>query len=216
MITSVDLTTELVDRALGGDPDAQRRLVAALTPEIHWSVARMLRRWRTGVAAARDLHQEVEDMVQDVFLELFEDGAKTLRRWDPKRLPLEAFVGYVARIRTAEVLRSRRSPWREDPNPTEELPHGSLRRTPEDDLLSHDQLRRVHLCLLAGFGPDDARLFELFFLRQLSPQEASDATGRSVAAVYKWRSRLYERARKCRDELSKKRPWLQRGPAGGE
>lgn len=198
-----DLEPQLVGRACGGEHEAQSRLVAALTPTIHWSVGKMLRRWRTGVAAGRDLRQEVEDMVQEVFVELFEDDAKTLRRWDPERLPLEAFVGYVARIRTAEVLRSRRSPWREDPNPPDELPDRSLRRTPEDDALSQDELRKVHLCLTAGFRPADAHLFELFFLRQVSPQEAADASGRSVAAVYKWRSRLYERARKCRDTVSK-------------
>jgi len=211
-----DLTPELVDRALEGDLDAQGRLVSALTPEIHWSVAKMLRRWRTGVAAGRDLRQEVEDMVQEVFVELFEDDGNTLRRWDPERLPLEGFVSYVARIRTAEVLRSRRSPWREDPNPADELPSGSVRRTPEDDALSQDQLRKVHLCLTAGFQPADAHLFELFFLRQVSPQEAAEASGRSVAAVYKWRSRLYERARKCRDEVSKTSSRLQRawGRAG--
>jgi RNA polymerase sigma-70 factor (ECF subfamily) len=205
-----DLTPELVSRALAGDVEAQSRLVEALAPEIHWGVAKMLRRWRTGPAAGRHLRQEVEDMVQEVFLELFEDGGKTLRRWDPKRLPLEAFVGYVARIRTAEVLRSRRSPWREEPNPAEDLPVESLRRTPEQQTLSHDELRKVHLCLTAGFTPEDAHLFELFFLRQASPQEAAETAGRSVAAVYKWRSRLYERARKCREEVSKTSPSPQK------
>lgn len=205
-----DLTPELVARALAGDFEAQGRLVDKLSSEIHWSVAKMLRRWRTGPAAGRHLRQEVEDMVQEVFLELFEDDGKTLRSWDPQRLPLEAFVGYVARIRTAEVLRSRRSPWREEPNPPEDLPVETLRRNPEHETLSHDELRKVHLCLTAGFQPEDAHLFELFFLRQVSPQEAAAATGRSVAAVYKWRSRLYQRARKCREEVSKTSPSPQK------
>lgn len=206
-----DLTRELVDRALEGDLDAQRRLVRELSPAIHWNVAKMLRRWRMGPAAGRNLRQEVEDMVQEVFVELFEDDAKTLRRWDPDRLPLEGFVGYIARIRTAEVLRSRRSPWREDPRENDDLPRPSLERTPEDDALSRDHLRRIHLCLLAGFGPDDARLFDLFFLREVAPQEAADAVGRSVAAVYKWRSRLYEKAKRCREVVSKAAGWPQRG-----
>jgi RNA polymerase sigma factor (sigma-70 family) len=210
-----NLTRELVDRALDGDLDAQGRLVAELAPQIHWSVGKMLRRWRTGPAASRDLRQEVEDMVQEVFLELFEDDGKTLRRWDPERLPLEGFVGYVARIRTAEVLRSRRSPWREEPQPAEDLPVPSVDRTPEANSLSRDELRKVHLCLTVGFQPEDAHLFEIFFLRQASPEEAATATGRSLAAVYKWRSRLYGRARKCRDDVSKKSPRAQRKQGGG-
>lgn len=203
-------TQRLVDRALDGDPSAQRTLVAELTPAIQWSVAKMLRRWRTGTAAGRDLRQEVEDMVQEVFVELFERDGRTLRRWDPGRLPLDGFVSYVARIRTAEVLRSRRSPWRERPSPADELPIADVHRTPEQDTLSRDQLRKVHLCLTAGFSTDDAHLFDLVFLRQLSPQKVADAVGRTLAAVYKWRSRLYEKARRCRDEVSKLSSRLQR------
>jgi RNA polymerase sigma factor (sigma-70 family) len=204
------LTRQLVDRALAGDPGAQRLLVTELTPTIQWSVGKMLRRWRTGLAAARDLRQEVEDMVQEVFVELFEKDGLTLRRWDPDRLPLKGFVGYVARIRTAEVLRSRRSPWREQPSAPDDLPGGTVRRTPEDDTGSIDLLRKIHLCLTAGFSTDDAHLFDLFFLRQLPPQHVADTVDRTLAAVYKWRSRLYEKARQCRDQVSKLSSRLQR------
>lgn len=197
------LTRDLVDRALSGDVDAQRRLISALTPEIQWSVGTMLRRWRTGKASGRNLRQEVQDMVQEVFVELFEHDGRTLRRWDPNRLPLEGFVGYVARIRTAEVMRSRRSPWREDPSAPEDLPVADHERTPEDDALSQDELRKIHLCLQAGFTEDDAHLFDLFFLRQVSPQEAAEFSGRTVAAVYKWRSRLYEKAKACRELIAR-------------
>lgn len=205
-----ELTRQLVDRALEGDPQAQRTLVAELTPTIQWSVGKMLRRWRTGTASGRDLRQEVEDMVQEVFVELFTKDARTLRRWDPDRLSLDGFVAYVARIRTAAVLRSRRSPWREQPSTPDELPMANVERTPEHDALSQDELRKVHLCLTAGFTPDDARLFDLVFLRQLSPQKVADRVGRTLAAVYKWRSRLYEKARRCRDQVSKLTATLQR------
>lgn len=196
-----ELTPALVDRALEGDLDAQRGLVDELTPTIHWEAAKMLRKWRTGSAAGRDLRQEIEDMVQEVFVELFEEDGKTLRAWDPKRLPLEAWVGYIAKIRTAEVLRSRRSPWRERPEDPADLPKPAVRRTPEDDTLSRDELRKVHLCLLADFGPDDAHLFELFFLRQASPKDVAATTEKTMAAVYKWRSRLYAKAKECREKV---------------
>lgn len=198
-----DLTRQLVDRALGGDLEAQRRLVSALTPEIQWSAGKMLRRWRTGSAAGRDLRQEVEDMVQEVFVELFEHDGRTLRRWDPERLPLEGFVSYVARIRTAEVLRSRRSPWREQPSAPEDLPMAEVRRTPEHNAQSNDELRKVYLCVTAGMKPDDLQLFELFFVRQRPVERVAETIGRTVAAVYKWRSRLYQKARECREQVSK-------------
>lgn len=196
-----ELTPALVNRALDGDLDAQRELVAELTPTIHWEAAKMLRKWRTGSAAGRNLRQEIEDMVQEVFVELFEDDGETLRVWDPDRLPLEAWVGYIAKIRTAEVLRSRRSPWRERPEDPADLPKPAVRRTPEDDTLSRDELRKIHLCLLADFGPDDAHLFDLFFLRQASPKVVAEKTEKTMAAVYKWRSRLYAKAKECREKV---------------
>jgi DNA-directed RNA polymerase specialized sigma24 family protein len=200
------LTPELVQRALSGDISAQTRLVAALTPEIQWSVGKMLRRWRTGTAAARDLRQEVEDMVQEVFLEIFEDDGKVLRRWDPQRLPLEAYIGYIARIRTAEVLRSRRSPWREDPNPAEDLDRDSPRKNPEEKATLRDEMQKIYLCVVAGFQAMEYHLFDLLFIRQLAPKAAVAETGKSLDAIYKWRSRLYEKARKCRDLVSRVQP----------
>lgn len=205
------ITPEQVTRALAGDPAAQGWLVEALTPEIQWQVGKMLRRWRTGTAAGRELRQEIEDMVQEVFLELLEDDGKSLRRWDPERLPLTAYVGYIARIRTAEVLRSRRSPWREHPSPDHELDRPATDATPEHQALSRGELEKVYLCLLAGFSPDDGHLFDLLFVRQLAAQQVAEVICKSIDAVYKWRSRLYRRARKCRRLLSNPAPSRQRG-----
>ncbi len=198
-----DLTPELVRKALAGVIAAQRHLIESLTPEIHFSVAKMLRRWRHGSASGRDLRQEIEDMVQEVFLELLEDDAKTLRRWDSERLPLAGYVSYIARIRTAEVLRSRRSPWREEPKEGSELDREAPRRSPESEASSREELREIYLCLARRFTAEDAQLFELLLVREISPQEAAEKTGKSVDAVYQWRSRLYKRARKCRDQVSK-------------
>jgi RNA polymerase sigma-70 factor (ECF subfamily) len=198
-LKSHDLTPDLVQQALSGDVSAQSRLVAALTPEIQWSVGKMLRRWRTGSAVTRDLRQEVEDMVQEVFLEIFEADGKVLRRWDPQRLPLNAYVGYIARIRTAEVLRSRRSPWRENPSPAEDLDRVSPRQNPEEKATIRDEMRKIYLCVVRGFQAAEFHLFEVLFVHQIPPKEAVEKTGRSLDAIYKWRSRLYERARKCKE-----------------
>lgn len=199
----IDLTPDLVRDALAGVAAAQRRLIEKLAPEIHFSVAKMLRSWRKGPASGRDVRQEVEDMVQEVFLELFEDDGKALRRWDPDRLPLRGYVGYIARIRTAEVLRSRRSPWREEPNPAAELDRETPRGNPENEASSREELREVYLCLIRGFTADDGRIFDLLLVQEASPLEAAAVTGKSVDAIYQWRSRLYKRARKCRDRLSR-------------
>ena len=184
--------------------EAQSLLVERLTPEIHYNVAKMLRRWRTGSAAGRDLRQEVEDLVQEAFVELWQNDARVLRRWNPERLPLSAYIGYVARIRTAQVLRSPRSQWREEPDSGDDGDRVDPKEAPDCGILARDELEKILLCLFASFTADDFYLFELLFVRELSPKEAAEETGKSRDAVYKWRSRLYERARRCLEQLSKK------------
>lgn len=215
------LTSALVDAAITGDATAQGRLIRALTPPIQAQVAKMLRRWRVGTAAGRDLRQEMEDMVQEALLELFEDNGKVLRRWEPDRLPLDAYVGYIARIRTAEVLRSRRSPWREEPNDPVDLAEPADAEalptpSPERSAMSRDVLSKIYICLASRFKPSDAHLFDLLIVEEKTPQDAAAVVGKSVDAVYQWRSRLYKRARECREKVSKIKTFRQRLQGGDD
>lgn len=206
-----DLTPKLVRRAIKGNLDAQRRLIERLTPEIQLSVYRMLRRWRTGPAAGRDLRQEVEDMVQEVFLELVEDNFKTLRRWSPKRGALCTYVCHIAMIRTAEVLRSRRSPWKDNPCATEDLDGTNPDEDPEGEAAWRELLNKVVLCLVSRFSPEDALLFDLLFVKPIPRNKVPKRVGKTRNTVDQWVSRLYKRARECRDQLSELGYCPQRG-----
>src|SRR5262245_24016515 len=101
----------MVQQAIAGDPRAVRVLVPAIRPVIHARVGRVLRRCQN-VAQQRDVRQEVEDRVQDVFVALFKNGAHALRQWKPERSSLLSFVGLIAERETYSALRSgRRNPW---------------------------------------------------------------------------------------------------------
>ena len=90
-------TADLVRRALAGDQGTLTRLVAVLTPVIQARVARTLLAHRSPLASGRDLRQEVEDQIQEVFLALFARDGRVLRSWLSERgLSLENFVGRVA------------------------------------------------------------------------------------------------------------------------
>ena len=198
-----DLTREFVRESLAGDADAQRILIETLTPEIQHSVYRMLLRWRMGPAAGRDARQEVEDMVQEVWVELYKHEGRVLRRWDPARRNLCAFVVFIAKIRTAGTLRSRLSQWREDPREITSLDSEDPAGDPERIVFNTRLMEAILVCLYDKFTPADAELFELLFLHELSVEEAAEKTGKSKDAIYKWRSRLYKRAKDCLDRLSK-------------
>ncbi len=199
-----------VERALAGDRTAIRALIGALQPVVQARVARVLLR-RRGAARGRDVRQELEDLVQEVYLSLFADDGRTLRAWEPERgLSLANFVGLVAERQAIAVLRSgRRSPWTEDPTDEETL---DLERRdtvgPEVRVESRELLERLLDRMKEELSPKGQHLFTLLFLRERSVPEVRAETGMSDAAVYAWRSRLGKLARRLAAELSASDPAL--------
>ncbi len=198
-------TIALVERALAGDPAAQDQLVAMLTPVIHKRVSRTLLARRSFLAGGRDLHQEVEDQVQEVLLKLFARDGHVLRSWQPERgLSLENFVGLVAEREVLSFLRSGpRNPRKEDSSFTaEELDTPTPDSNQEVRTASREFLSLLLDRLHEELSPLGWWLFQLFFVQDLSPAEVQEKTGLSAFAVYAWRSRLRRLAKKLRAEMS--------------
>jgi RNA polymerase sigma factor (sigma-70 family) len=195
---------EVVSRALAGDGPALGRLVALLTPVVQSRVARGLLLRRQGMAAGRNVRQEVEDLAQEVFLVLFADGGRVLRSWQPERgLSLPNFVGLVAERQTASILRSgRRSPWTEEPTLAGDLERAALDSDPEEVTASREQLRLLLHRLTEELSPLGRHLFDLLFLRELPLDEVVRQTGMTPDAVYAWRSRLRRLARRLLEGTS--------------
>jgi RNA polymerase sigma factor (sigma-70 family) len=203
--------------ALAGDEPALDRLVQRLTPVIQSRVARGLLLWRTGVAAGRNVRQEVEDLTQEIFLLLFADDGKVLRSWQPERgLSLPNFVGLVAERQTASILRSgKRSPWKEDPTLPEDFPQALSESDPEEITASREQYKLLLGRLTEELSPLGRHLFDLLFLRELPFEEVTRQTGMSPDAVYAWRSRLRRLVRRLLAEMSEPGP-IARRPLRGE
>lgn len=182
-------------RALAGDHAAVARLVERLTPVVHARAARAL--LRAGRGAGPRLRQELKDLVQEVFLALFEGGGRILQSWAPERgLSLENFVGLVTERQVLSILRSgKRDPWREDPTLASELESVSPEAGPETVVASKQALERLLERLRGCLSPLGWRLFELLYLQERSVSEVEQATGLKSAAVYAWRSRLRRLAR---------------------
>ncbi|HEX6901833.1 MAG TPA: sigma-70 family RNA polymerase sigma factor [Thermoanaerobaculia bacterium] len=197
------MTRDDVERALAGEEPALTQLIKKLTPVIQSRVTRILLR-RTGAAAGRCIRQEVEDFTQEVFLGLFAGGGKVLRSWQPERgLSLLNFVGYVAERRTASILRGKRSPWREDPTLPEEFDNQpSPDSGPEEIAASREELGLLLDRLTEELSPLGRHLFDLLFLRELTPEEVARETSMSPDAVYQWKSRLRKLCRRLLDEMS--------------
>jgi RNA polymerase sigma-70 factor (ECF subfamily) len=200
--------TELIAGALAGSPAAVRALIDAVGPVAQARVARALLRSATGRKQGRDLRQDIEDFVQEVFASLFADGARALRAWDPNRgLSLANFVGLVAEHQVASILRSgRRSPWTDEPMVADDLNRtaGSVDGS-DERVYSREVLVELLDRLRVELTPKGLHLFQLLVVEERAAEDVSAQTGMSLDAVYAWRSRLGKVVRRVADEITKER-----------
>lgn len=197
------LARSLVERALRGDRVAVRTLMSALTPVVQARVARSLWRHR-GQARGRDLRQETADLVQDVFVALFEKRGKALRAWDPDRgSSLQNFVGLIAERHVLSVLRSRRrNPWSEDPTAQQDMDVKPVAADAEARAVSRERLDTLYTRLRGQLTPRGLELFELHVIRGRGVAELSEAFEMTPDAIYAWKSRLKRTLKRLRAELS--------------
>lgn len=86
-----------------GNAQAQRGLVASITPVI---LARVRAITRHRPRQTLGLEFDVDDVTQEVLARLFENGARVLLRWDPRRgMSLRNYVGMVTERATQRLLR---------------------------------------------------------------------------------------------------------------
>ncbi len=203
-MTPPDPTPAQLRAALAGDAAAVRALVDHLTPVVQARVARALLRRERG-AAGRDVRQEVEDIAQEVFVSLFEDGGRVLKTWRPDGgLSLRNFVGLVAERQAASILRSgRRSPWTEDPTLHEDLDRDAGASVPLDaGVASRDLMRAVLERLREQLSPQGLHLFQRLLVEERAVEEVCAELSMTPDAVYAWRSRLGKLVRKLAQQLS--------------
>ena len=189
-----------LSHGLEGDSTALRHLVNAMRPVVQTRVIRALRR-RAHNARGRDLRQDAEDLVQDVFAALFARNARALRAWDPKRgLSFLGFVGFLSEREVSIRLRTaKRHPWIEDPTAAETLDRalGAV-PCPSTRLEARDALVKVLNELGQWMSPEGRRYFQLLYVDGRSVHDAALNAGTTTNAVYAWRSRLMKKARTLR------------------
>ncbi|MFT3768587.1 MAG: sigma-70 family RNA polymerase sigma factor [Minicystis sp.] len=208
-----DAGRQLVAAALAGDAAAVRGLVADLTPVIQASAARALLR-RRAFAKGNDVRQLLDDMVQDVFVELFRDGGKLLRAWDPARgKGLHGFVALVAEQRVGAVLRSRRrNPWSEDlavDGDDADEPAGPT--DPERRIASRQEIAKLFERAHAELTPLGRDLFQRLIVEEEPIAQVAEAMSMSTSAVQAWSSRLKRLLAKLWDEIAADRPPDEKG-----
>lgn len=191
---------QLVDRALAGETVAVRTLVDRLTPVVWKRVSATLWR-RVGRQAAE---RDAGDMVQEVFVSLFQAQGKALRAWDPARgMSLESFVALLAQHQVISILRSGRlSAWREEPTETDDLAQAPAPlATPEAITDSRETLTALLDRLRASLSPRGLELFQRLIINEEPIDALIGSTGMTRDALYQWKSRLQRTVRVLAAEL---------------
>jgi len=181
---------ELVRRVLSGAPGSARALVERIRPAVHAEIGQLLT--RVAPVHGRSARQELEDLVQDAYVALFDRAKRRLAGWDPARgCTLDSYVRMVARTRALDVLRSRRrTPWK-DEEPPEALETSTDDGRPLDErLLARDTLLALDRQLHELLAPRDYSLFVSVFVEELPTADIAAAIGLTPGAVYQWSSRF--------------------------
>lgn len=191
---------ELVRAALAGDARVRRELVLRLLPTVRARVMHALLRYKQREQAA----QVVEDLTQQVFLLLFEDGGRRLRAWEPGRgASLTTFAGLLAEREVIAILRrGRRNPWTEAPTEHEELvSRAGVGADQGSQAESRDLLNAVLDRALATFDERGLLLFQRIIVDEAAIETVARELGTSSAALYMWKSRFAKLVREIAEQL---------------
>jgi RNA polymerase sigma-70 factor (ECF subfamily) len=195
----------LVARAITREPDAMRALVLSVGPIVHGRVAKALLRRRG--SDGRDVRQEAEDLVQEVFLALFDDDARILRAWKPERGPFGHFVALIADHQVSSIFRSgRRRPWSDnvallaDPETDDGAP------TADAWVASREELAFVLDGVRAAVSAKGWDVFVRLYVENQPVEVVAKALNLRLDAIYAWRTRLSKLARKIAQESAYQPP----------
>lgn len=181
-----DRVAHLVQRALAGDRAGVDELVRrVLCPLLEARVARHL-------ARCRGSRHDLADRVQQILLRLFEDDAAALRRWDPARGSLSAYVGTIA---DHAMISELRRPAQPEEEVADEV------RSPDSGPESKIAFQSLLDALVVDLDEDDFTLFRLAFVEELDPDEVAAVLQIGRQAVYKRLQRLRPRLRTLCDRL---------------
>ncbi len=196
-----DRSLKLVRRALDGDEPALREVVGLIRPDVHATIAGVL---RDHVPRGSWRREDVEDLMQETLLTLFEGDKKLLRAWNPALgLGLPGYVKLVARCRALSFLRRRDNRYwdMEDERETSAEQTARVDEALELDAIQKQLVHRVFAAAEDEMPKDTRPLFRMLFVDALDVKAISDRTGMKPENVHTARSRFLKRLFKAAERV---------------
>lgn len=179
----------LIERALRGDRGALRRLTQWLWPVIHATVRYWLRR----SGRERIGPHDSDDLSQEVWAHLFAKDGYLLRRFDPSRGNLEAYVTMIAKSKVraewhkAAALRRGGDKRMADIDDMHGVSGGS---TPEGEAMGRELARRLREALLERLPERGRLIFTYVYVDGKKPAEVAERMRVKTQVVYNWQHRI--------------------------
>ena len=189
---------KLLEQCIAGDKKGWDNFVDRFSGLIHHYV-----RLTLSQGGRREDPEEVRDVAHTVFLSLLEHDRRRLRRF-AGQCSLATWVRLIA-VRTAidHLRRERRAPSRVTEGEAEER---TLRDMADDspsaaELLENREERRILDEIRKDLTPRERLFVELYYRRELSPQEVARIMSCTMGAVYTMKNRVREKLKKAVSQI---------------
>lgn len=189
--------TQLCEGCVRGDTFAQSRLVELTRGEL----SRQIRKVLFGAGGVRGFlvsAQDIEDILQDTYMEVFRTEAALLRRWDPIRSKLLSFLAECARRNATDFIRRGAAAKRRNPyGPDDDVDQ----RNPEQRLRDREKLVLLERALTSRLTDTGRLYYRLLYVEEMSVEEICQMCHTNRDVVYQWRKRLADTLKAVLREL---------------
>jgi RNA polymerase sigma-70 factor (ECF subfamily) len=191
----------LLSAVLDGDMAARKYFFVRYSAVIEARVRQILRRSHVWLS-----EEDIKDTVSEIWLSLFEDDMRCLRRFDPARqIKVSTWVGLLARNKTIDKLRTSHlgrtvsmdnddqgfEPASPTPLPPEELERQERR-----------ELARQAMEQLSG---EERRFMEAWYVDDREPEDLASEFKIAIGTVYSRRFKIQEKLTRAVSRLTRRR-----------
>lgn len=190
-MTDVSLSeSELLKGCTSGDKESWSLFVKQYNKLIYHTIYKTLR-----VNGQPTDPDDINDLFQEVFTAFCENDCKKLRAFDPQRgVKLSSWLRMITVRMTIDHLRKSKPSTSLDALPVEPSQAGD-----QEGLLDQESLRLLRE-VMEQLSTKDKLLIELFYMKELPPEEIAQILKISVGALYTRKNRVLEKMRKIAEE----------------
>lgn len=194
----------LLSAVIDGHSGARRCFFMRYTTVIEARVRQVLR--RCGVYLAEE---DIKDMVSEIWLSLFEDDMRPLRRFDPERqIKVSTWVGLLARNKTIDRLRTAHLGRTVSMDADNDLPEPASPDPLPPEALEQRERQTLAARALDALSGEERRFMEAWYVDDRPPEDLADEFGIALGTVYSRRFKIQAKLTRAVRRLN--RPYRRR------